>query len=96
MTTTELRKEAFELLVALGADGTARGELYIDDGESLEQQGYTAITFAYEDGVVKIEGQFSGDWPIEVVRVTLLSPDGEKAVVGVDETFTEEGEIQVA
>lgn len=96
MTTTELRKEAFELLVALDANGTAKGELYIDDGESLEQQEYTSVKFAYEDEVVRIEGQFSADWPIEVVRVTVLSPDGDEAVVDVDETFTAEGEIQVA
>ncbi|KAK0386647.1 hypothetical protein NLU13_6482 [Sarocladium strictum] len=95
MTTTELRKEKFELLVALDNDGQAKGELYLDDGESLEQESYTAVTLEYADGAVKLQGEFGGSWPVEVVRVVLLRPEGQEVVVDVGETFTEEGEIQV-
>lgn len=35
VTTTESRRNDFELLVALNEAGYARGELYWDDGESI-------------------------------------------------------------
>jgi alpha-glucosidase len=36
MTTNELRRENFVIIVAPGVDGTARGALYLDDGESVQ------------------------------------------------------------
>lgn len=36
LTTTASRLNPFSLVVALGRDGTSRGELYLDDGESLD------------------------------------------------------------
>jgi len=35
VTTTESRKNDFELIVALDEAGNAKGELYWDDGDSL-------------------------------------------------------------
>lgn len=35
MTTTDARKTPWSVLVALGMEGTASGELYLDDGESV-------------------------------------------------------------
>ncbi|KAG8422464.1 hypothetical protein J3459_010354 [Metarhizium acridum] len=37
MTTTELRQQDFELLVAVGTNGRAKGVLYLDDGETLHK-----------------------------------------------------------
>jgi lysosomal alpha-glucosidase len=48
MTTTELRQNPFEVLVALNATNYATGELILDDGDSpdtLEQRLYTHIVF---------------------------------------------------
>jgi alpha-glucosidase len=35
MTTTAARKTPYEILVALAKDGSAQGQLYLDDGEDL-------------------------------------------------------------
>jgi alpha-glucosidase len=39
MTTSRARQTVFHLLVALGKDGAADGELFLDDGESPEMAG---------------------------------------------------------
>ncbi|KAF7388428.1 hypothetical protein HZH68_012370 [Vespula germanica] len=45
-TTTESRKNSFELLVALDQLGFAKGELYWDDGDnSIEKREYTWLSF---------------------------------------------------
>lgn len=50
-TTTELRKKAFEILVAPGLDGSATGSLYVDDGESLDGGLFrTEVTWVYSGG----------------------------------------------
>ena len=36
LTTRESRRENFFLLVALDSKGEAQGDLYIDDGESID------------------------------------------------------------
>lgn len=43
MTTAESRKNPWGLIVALDKDGTAEGELYLDDGESLEPDAATWV-----------------------------------------------------
>lgn len=68
-TTTELRKKNFELIVPLTVEGTASGELYLDDGVSIEQDGITHITFNYEDDELTIDGTF--DYPVDV-RITKI------------------------
>ncbi|KAF9882435.1 alpha-glucosidase [Colletotrichum karsti] len=73
MTTTKLRQENFELLVAVNRDGTAKGQLYLDDGVSLEQAGVTHITFDYKDGKVAVDGEFGYDAGIRVSKITLLN-----------------------
>ncbi|KAF6844826.1 alpha-glucosidase [Colletotrichum musicola] len=73
MTTKKLREENFELLIAVGRDGTAKGQLYLDDGVSLEQAGITHVTFDYKDGKVAVDGEFGYETPIKVSKITLLN-----------------------
>lgn len=61
MTTTELRKKNFELIVAPGLDGKASGSLYLDDGDSLEQEATLEVEFTYEKGTLHVSGKFDGD-----------------------------------
>lgn len=57
-TTTQLREQNFELLVAPNDEGHADGYLYLDDGESLEQDGTSEIRFTYADGKLSMNGTF--------------------------------------
>ncbi|KAG8412191.1 hypothetical protein J3458_014382 [Metarhizium acridum] len=51
LTTAQLRLQPFELLVPLDARGRARGELYLDDGVSLDQHGrHSLVNFTYDNG----------------------------------------------
>lgn len=40
LTTDESRKNVFSLLVALDGDGRAKGDLYVDDGISIDNTQY--------------------------------------------------------
>jgi len=59
-TTTESRKNPWGLIVALSTDGTASGNLYVDDGESLEPESCLDVTFTAMTGQLKVnvEGEF--------------------------------------
>jgi len=56
MTTTELRKQSFELVVAPNANGQATGQLYVDDGESIKQARQTNLKFKFAFGSLSITG----------------------------------------
>ncbi|GAB7347561.1 hypothetical protein MBLNU459_g4451t1 [Dothideomycetes sp. NU459] len=71
-TTTELRKLDFDLVVAPGLDGKARGTLYLDDGVSLAQPQTSLVEFAYENGTLSVGGTFGYPAQVGIARVTLL------------------------
>ena len=91
MTTTELRKTDFELLVAPDANGVASGSLYVDDGVSVEQNATTEVKFAFESGTLNINGTFGYDLGVNVARVVVLdvqsAPSGA-LVAGQKADFT--------
>ena len=72
MTTTALRKNDFELIVAIGADGKAEGELYLDDGISLVQKGTTSLKFTYDGRTLKVKGSYGYDSKLQIRQVTFL------------------------
>ncbi|CAI7628563.1 unnamed protein product [Penicillium bialowiezense] len=79
-TTTDLRKRGFEILVAPGVDGKAVGELYLDDGESIEAES-AEIRFEYADGTLRILGRFGYHPNVAVEAVTLLGRSNRKRSV---------------
>ncbi|PNP42332.1 hypothetical protein TGAMA5MH_06014 [Trichoderma gamsii] len=78
-TTTELRKQNFELLIPLDASGSATGELYLDDGESINQKAITHVTFTYKKGLFILGGTFDLRVPFVISKVTILG--GSSAVL---------------
>ena len=57
-TTTELRKQDFVLWIAPNATDQAAGELYLDEGDAIEQPHTSHITFSYDKGLFKMQGSY--------------------------------------
>lgn len=69
-TTTMLRQKPFTLVVAPGLDGSASGELYLDDGDSLVQSRTTQLSFEWQRNRLTISG--SAQYPASLDSVTIL------------------------
>ncbi|KAH6884189.1 glycoside hydrolase, family 31 [Thelonectria olida] len=92
-TTEELRKKDFELIIPVGKSGKAEGELYIDDGVSVEQKSYSHVTFRYRHGELKIAGSFGKDISVVVSKITVL--DGKKKSKGCHISLNKAGVYKV-
>jgi alpha-glucosidase len=82
MTTKELREQDFELIVALPRDSdavAAVGELYLDDGVSLEQPAgkTTAIVIKYQNGRLYSEGVLGYPTSAKIAKVTVVGGASE-------------------
>ena len=78
MTTKALRDNDFELLVAPDADDKASGTLYLDDGESLVQDGTSEIAFTYGGGKIKMAGSFGFSTKVGVKSFTVYGDAPQK------------------
>ncbi len=81
LTTRDARKSPWSVLVALGLQGTASGQLYIDDGESVVQDSTLYIELSASPGTLSTSGRgrYVDQNPLD--RVTVLGV--EKPARGV-------------
>lgn len=77
MTTTLLREKDFNLIIAPDANGNAKGSLYLDDGDTIEQKAITDISFEYSNGKLCTTGKFDYDAGVGVNSVTILNYHGD-------------------
>ncbi|PNY25265.1 alpha/beta-glucosidase agdC [Tolypocladium capitatum] len=76
MTVSALRNQDFELLIPVDENGKAEGELYMDDGESLDVGGnFSLIHFAYAGGVLSYNGTYNYNNPPTVSKITLVGSE---------------------
>lgn len=92
MTTTDVRKQDFQLIIPLDKDGKAEGMLYLDDGESLDAKG-SWLTFKYANGRLTTSGTFAYQTDVKITKITVLGSKakaaGSKAVEqSLNEPFT--------
>jgi alpha-glucosidase len=86
MTTTELRKQDFQFIVAPGTDGTANGTLYVDDGVSLRQTEMSSVELTYANGKLSVLATGSFDIGVNVASVWVLGVEkAPKTVSGPSE-----------
>ncbi len=72
-TTTELRKQNFDIIIAPGIDGTASGSLYLDDGVSIEQASTSYINFSSsKNGKFEMTGSFGYQADVNIESVVVL------------------------
>lgn len=68
----------FELLVAPDKEGRAKGELYLDDGDSLVQQATSEIQFWFDRAteILEMNGTFGYDAGVRIGDLTVLGETG--------------------
>jgi alpha-glucosidase len=71
LTTRDARKLPWSVLVALDTSGSAKGYLYLDDGESLNPEAIKEVEFEADGSALtaKVMGGFEGGVPLANVTV---------------------------
>ncbi|KAF2713564.1 glycoside hydrolase family 31 protein [Pleomassaria siparia CBS 279.74] len=83
-TTTESRKNPWGLIVALSANGEAEGELYVDDGESIEPADSLFISFKAGNKSLdaNVEGGYKDENALGTVNIMGISEVGNVTLNG--------------
>ena len=71
-TTTDLRKQPFELVIPIKDDGTAEGYLYVDDGVSIDQKAISYIKFEWNKDTLTTSGTFDYDVGVALKAITIF------------------------
>ncbi|BFZ65459.1 hypothetical protein YB2330_006631 [Saitoella coloradoensis] len=75
-TTDEARNGTWSLLVALDSEGSAEGEIYLDDGVSVEQESTEVIRLSVASGSLKASTEITGSVlpqaEIALEKITIL------------------------
>jgi alpha-glucosidase len=98
LTTVELRKTDFELVVAPDAKGKASGALYVDDGESVTPAKKTELKFEYSKGELSVKGKFGYELGVKVARVRVAGVESKPKKVkkdGKEVKFTYDAKTKV-
>jgi alpha-glucosidase len=76
-TTAECRKNPWGLIVALSTSGTASGDLYIDDGESLQPNATKEVEFVVANNALyaSVRGTYVDSNPL--ANITILGVGSE-------------------
>ena len=78
-TTTELRSKDFDIVVAVGVEGTATGQLYVDDGVSLDGgEKKTHLRLEFAGGRLKttvLEGVDPSEAGVRIRSVRVIGED---------------------
>jgi alpha-glucosidase len=74
-TTTELRKKDFVLWIAPNATDQAVGELYLDEGDAIEQPDVSQITFTYDNGFFRMSGTYGYNTSSVISGVVVLGAE---------------------
>ncbi|KAH7924680.1 glycoside hydrolase family 31 protein [Leucogyrophana mollusca] len=72
MTTTELRKKPFEIVVAPSASGEASGQLYVDDGVSISPSETTEVTMTFKNGRFDTKGKYGYRTGVNIQSILFL------------------------
>jgi alpha-glucosidase len=92
-TTKELRTHDFEFVVAPGTDGTAEGQLYVDDGVSINQPQETQVRMSYKKGLLTVKGEFGFKTGVKASRVRFLGVTGVPTMVEVNSKAVSHGQV---
>ncbi|KAF3002441.1 hypothetical protein E8E13_004413 [Curvularia kusanoi] len=92
-TTTESRKNPWGVIVALAEDGCAHGYLYVDDGESVEQECTLEVSFAAQSGQLKadVKGDFKDTNALG--NVTILGVDSCPSQVKLNDAVVDSSKV---
>ncbi|KAG9080884.1 hypothetical protein FRC06_006029, partial [Ceratobasidium sp. 370] len=79
-----LREKDFNFVVAPGSDGKASGQLYIDDGISIQPKSSTKLTMSYSNKQLQVKGSTGYKTSSKVATVTFLGVTKAPSAVYVD------------